>query len=249
MRLPTICALLLALIVPTLHAQTKSIHVEVAVVHPHKPTGDDPSSRQVIGGRFVATATTVQTLIRTAFGIDPSAIVNAPAWTENELFDMQATIADHAEITTPEQFQQLMLSLLQDQFGFRFHRDQREGPVYWLVLDKPGKIGPALKETKPGTRMNISMNGGRSIDMRVANISMTDFAKSMQKSAGRTIEDRTGLTGKYDFQIRWATDPSPESDDPTLFTVIREQLGLRLQSAKGPVDIIVVDNVTHPASE
>lgn len=249
MRLPAICALLLALIVPALHAQTKPVRVEVAVVHPHKPTGDDPSSRQVIGGRFVATATTVQTLIRTAFGIDPKAIVNAPPWTESELFDMQATIADHAEITNPEQFQELILSLLQDQFGFRFHRDQHEGPVYWLVVDKPGKIGPALKETKPGTRMNISMNGGHRTEMRVANVSMTDFAKSIQKQAGRTIEDRTGLTGKYDFQIRWATDPSPESDDSTLFSVIREQLGLRLQSAKGPIDTIVVDNVTRPAAE
>lgn len=249
MRLPTLCALLFALTVPTLHAQIQPIHVEVAAVHPHKPTGDDPSNRQIIGGRFVATATSVQTLIRSAFGIDPNAIVNAPAWTESELFDMQATIADHAQITTPEQFQQLMLSLLQDQFGFRFHRDQREGPIYWLVVDKPGKIGPALKETKPGTVMNISMNGGRRIEMRVANVSMNDFAKSIQKRAGRTIEDHTGLTGNYDFQIHWADDPSPESDDSTLFTVIREQLGLRLQSAKGPIEIIVVDNVTHPASE
>jgi len=248
MRLST-CALFVALVVPALHAQTKPVHVEVAVVHPHKLTGDDPSNRQIVGGRFVATATSVQTLIRSAFGIDPKAIVNAPAWTESELFDMQATIADHAAITTPEQFQQLILSLLQDQFGFSFHRDQREGPVYWLVVDKPGKTGPALKETKPGTPMNMSMNGDRRIEMRVTNASMTDFAKSIQKRAGRTVEDHTGLTGKYDFQIRWATDPSPESDDGTLFTVIREQLGLRLQSAKGPIDVIVVDNVTRPASE
>lgn len=248
MRLST-CAVFLALVVPVLHAQTQPIRVEVAAVHPHKLTGDDPSNRQVIGGRFVATATSVQTLIRSAFGIDPKAIVNAPAWTESELFDMQATIADHAEITTPEQYQQLLLSLLKDQFGFQFHRDQREGAVYWLVLDKPGKTGPALKETKPGTPMNMSMNGDRRIDMRVTNASMTDFAKSIQKRAGRTIEDHTGLAGRYDFQIRWATDPSPESDDPTLFAVIREQLGVRLQPAKGPIDVIVVDNVTHPVSE
>ncbi|MEZ2348180.1 TIGR03435 family protein [Terriglobus sp. RCC_193] len=249
MRLPTICALFFAFAIPALHAHTQPIHIDVAAVHPHKSTGDDPSNRQVIGGRFIATATSVQTLIRTAFGIDPKAIVNAPAWTESELFDMQATIADHAEITTPEQFQQLILSLLQDQFGFRFHREQREGPVYWLVVDKPGKTGPALKETKPGTPMNMSMNGDRRIDMRVTNASMTDFAKSIQKRAGRTIEDHTGLSGRYDFQLRWATDPSPESDDATLFAVIREQLGLRLQSAKGPIEVIVVDNVNRPVSE
>lgn len=236
---------LLLLAGTSLSAQT----VEVASIHPHKSTGDDPSNRQVLGGRFVTTATTVQTLIRSAFGIDPKAILNAPAWTESETFDIQATIADHAEIKTPEQYSHLVLSLLEQHFGFKYHREQREAPTYWLVLDKSGKPGPALTQTKPGTPMNISMNGGNHIDMRATNVSMNDFAKAIQKRAGRPTEDHTGLPGSYDLHLQWATDPSPESDDPTLSAVLKEQLNLKLQPAKGQVEVILIDAITHPTND
>lgn len=229
----------------SMHAQT----VEVASIHPHKATGDDPSNRQVIGSRLVITATTPQTLIRSAFGIDPKAILNAPAWTESETFDIQATIADHAAVTTPAQFGHLVLSLLEQHFGLKYHREQREAPTYWLVLDKAGKPGPGLVATKPGTPMNISMNGGNRIDMRATNITLNDFAKAIQKRAGRPTEDHTGIPGSYDLHLQWATDPSPESDDPTLPTVLKEQLGLKLQPAKGQVDVIVVDAIHQPTAE
>jgi uncharacterized protein (TIGR03435 family) len=229
----------------SLPAQT----VEVASIHPHKSTGDDPSNRQVIGGRFVATGTSVQTLIRTSFGIDPKAILNAPAWTESETFDIQATIADHSEIKTPEQYSHLVLSLLEQHFGLKYHREQREAPTYWLVLDKAGKPGPGLIATKPGTPMNISMNGGNRIDMRATNISMQDFAKAIQKRAGRSTEDHTGLADRYDLHLQWATDLSPESDDPTLSAVLKEQLGLKLQPAKGQTEVIVIDAINHPTTD
>jgi uncharacterized protein (TIGR03435 family) len=230
----------------TLHAQT----VEVASIHLHKSTGDDPSNRNVLpGGRFVATATSVQTLIRSAFAMDYRAIVNAPAWTENETFDIQAITTDHADIKTPEQYSRLLLSLLETQFGFHYHREQREGPVFWLTLDKPGTLGPALKPSTPGAPLNLSMNGDRRIQMRATNITMNDLAKSLQKRAGRTIEDRTGLTGGYDFQIAWAPDPSADSDDPGLPTVLKEQLGLKLLSTKGPIETVVVDAINRPTTE
>lgn len=245
------CALLLCLLTPALpsHAQTFApIRIEVASVRPHKPvTGDDPSNRKVLpGGRFVASATSVHTLIRTAFGVDDKAIVNAPGWTESETFDINATTVDHAEVTTPEQFKQLMLSLLQDQFGFRFHLEQREGPVYWMELDKPGKLGPDLKESAPGTQQNISMNGDRTVVMNVSSATMADFAKSISRRAGRIVEDHTNLTGLFDSHIRWSSDPTPDSDDPSLAAALKEQLGLKLKPAKGPVKIILVENVTHP---
>jgi uncharacterized protein (TIGR03435 family) len=228
------------------HAQT----IEVASIHPHKLTGDDPSNRNVLpGGRFVATATSVQTLIRSAFAMDYRAILNAPAWTESELFDITATTNEHQDITKPEQYSHLLLSLLETQFGFHYHREQREGAVFFLVLDRPNKPGPLLKPSAPGTQLNLSMNGDRRIQLRATNLTMYDFAKSLQKRAGRTIEDRTGLTGGYDFQIQWAPDPSPESDDPSLPTVLKEQLGLKLQPAKDRVDVIIIDAINHPTTD
>lgn len=230
----------------TLPAQT----VEVASIRPHKSTGDDPSNRNVLpGGRFVATATSVQTLIRSAFGMDYRAILNAPAWTESELFDITATTNEHQDITKPEQYSRLLLSLLETQFGLRYHKDQREGSVFFLVLDKPGKLGPLLRPSAPGTQLNLSMNGDRSIQLHATNLTMYDFAKSLQKRAGRTIEDHTGLTGGYDFQIQWAPDPSPESDAPSLPTVLKEQLGLKLQPAKSQIEVVIIDAITRPTTD
>jgi hypothetical protein len=107
-----------------------TLRFEVASVHPHRATGNDPSDRQVLpGGRFVATATTVRTLIRIAFGTDDNRISGAASWIDNETFDIDAITADHAEVTSPQQFQQVLLALLEDRFQFKFHREQREAPV------------------------------------------------------------------------------------------------------------------------
>jgi len=239
-----------------LYAQTQSpspatvapLSFEVISIHPHQSTGDDPSSRKVLpGGRFVATATSVRTLIRIAFGTEDDRISGAPHWIDNETFDINAVIAGHAEIKTPQQFQQLILSLLQERFDFKFHRKQIEAPVYWLELDKPGKTGPGLKPSTPGEQPNMSNNSnGAKADMRVTNSTMTDIAAALRRQAGRPVEDHTGLQGAYDFEIQWAPDETADSADPSLFTVLKEQLGLKLRPAKGADQSIVIDHIAEP---
>jgi uncharacterized protein (TIGR03435 family) len=225
------------------------LRFEVASIHPHHSDGDDPSNRQVLpGGRFVATATTVRTLIRIAFGTDDNRISGAPRWTDNETFDINAVTVGHAEVTTPQQFQQLILSLLEDRFQLKFHREQKEVSVYWLELDKPGKLGPALKPSTPESQPNMSTNsnGSRSV-MKVSKMSMTDIAAAFRRQSGRPVEDRTGLHGMYDFEVRWAPDETADSADPSLFTVLKEQLGLKLHPAKGTDEILVIDRIAEPS--
>src|SRR6185437_7031237 len=95
------------------------LQFEVASIHPHRFAGDEPSDRRVLpGGRFVATATNVRTLLRIAFGTDDNRMSGAPGWIDSETFDINAVSADHAEIKTPQQFQQVILSLLEDRFQF-----------------------------------------------------------------------------------------------------------------------------------
>lgn len=183
-------AILLALAVTPLHlaAQAPSspaapplFRFEVASIRPHRFAGDEPSNRRILpGGRFIATATTVRTLIRIASGLDDNRMSGGPGWIDNEFFDINAMIADHAEVKTPEQFQQLILSLLEERFGFKFHREQKEGPVYWLELNKPGKLGPALKPSGPDSQPNMSnnSNGARS-EMKVSKMSMVDIAAGL----------------------------------------------------------------------
>ncbi len=220
-------------------ASQPPIRVEVASIRLNKGGGDEPSNRKVLpGGRFVATATTVRTLIRVAFGTDDNRISGLPSWVDNETYDIDATTANHAEVSNPQQFQQLLLSLLEDRFQLKFHREQKEGPVYWLVLDKLGKFGPALKPSVPATEQSMSTNsnGAKSV-MRVSQMSMADIAAGLRRQAGRPVEDHTGLQGNFDFQIEWAPEETADSNDASLFTVLKERLGLKLQPAKGVTEM------------
>ena len=202
------------------------------------------------GGRFVATGTTARAFIRIAMGADDNRISGAPNWIDTETFAVNAITANHTEVTTPQQFQQLILSLLEDRFQFKFHREEVAAPVYWLELVKPGRPGPGLKPSAADAQPNMSTNtnGGKTV-MRVTNMTITDIAAGLRRQTGRPVEDHTGLAGKYDFQIEWSRDEAPESEDPSLFTVVKEQLGLRLQPAKGTAETIVVDQITRPSAD
>ncbi len=231
-------------------AEQLLLRFEVASIRPHQSAGDEPSNRRVLpGGRFVATATTVRTLIRIAFGIDDNRMSGTPGWIDNETFDIDATIVDHREVTTPQQFQQLILSLLEDRFQLKFHREQKEGPVYWLELNKPGRFGPALKLSAPDSQPNMSTNSnGSRAAMKVSKMSMADIAAALRRQVGRPVEDHTDLKGNFDFQIEWTPEETPDSTDPSLFTVLKEQLGLKLQSAKGSVENLVIDQLSQPSA-
>jgi uncharacterized protein (TIGR03435 family) len=224
------------------------LRFEVASIRPHQFTGDEPSNRLMLpGGRFVATATTARALIRIAFGTDDARIASAPNWIDNETFDMNAITVDHVEVTNPQQFQELILSLLEDRFQLKFHREQNEATVYWLIVDKPGKLGPGLKPSNLDSRPNMSTNfNGSSAVMKVSKMSMTDVAAALRRQAGRPVEDHTGLKGDFDFQIEWASEETPDSADPSLFTVLKEQLGLKLQPAKGTIETSVIDHIEQP---
>jgi uncharacterized protein (TIGR03435 family) len=226
------------------------LRFEVASIHPHRFAGDEPSDRRVFpGGRFVATATTVRTLLRIAFGTDDNRMSGAPSWIDNETFDIDAITADHVDITTPQQFQRLILSFLEDRFQLKFHREQEEGPVYWLELDKPGKLGPALKLSTPESQPNMSTNSnGSTVVMKASKTTMADMAAALRRQAGRPVEDHTDLNGSFDFQIEWAPEETQDSADPPLNTVLKEQLGLKLQSAKGAIETLVIDQIAHPSA-
>ena len=223
---------------------------EIASIRPHRFAGDEPSDRRVLsGGRFVATATTVRTLLRIAFGIDDNLMSGAPGWIDNETFDISAITADHAEIKTPEQLQRLVLSLLEDRFQLKFHRDQNQGAVYWLELERPGKLGPSLKLSTPESQPSMSTNSnGSTTVMRVSKMSMTDIAGAFRRQAGRSVEDHTGVKGSFDFQIEWAPQETQDSVDPSFSTVLKEQLGLKLQSAKGTIETLVIDRIARPSA-
>jgi len=225
------------------------LRFEVISVRAHKSAGNESSDRRVLpGGRFVATGTTARTLMRIAFGTDDNRMSGTPGWADNEIYDIDAITVDHTEITTPQQFQQYILSLLEERFQLKYHREQKEGPVYWLELSTPGKTGRDLKPSGPDSQPNMSTNsnGSRTM-MKATKMSMVDTAAALRRQAGRPVEDHTNLKGDFDFQIEWAPEETPDSNDPSLFTVLKEQLGLTLKPAKGAIETLVIDQIAHPS--
>ncbi|WP_245781896.1 TIGR03435 family protein [Granulicella pectinivorans] len=244
-----LCLAPVCLMAQTVAAAPAPVPFEVVSIRPHQLTGNDPSDRKILpGGRFVARATSVRTLIRIATGLDDNRISGAPGWIDGELFDIDATTADRAEVKTASQFQGLILSLLEERFQFKFHRAEKEGQVYWLEVDKPGKLGPSLKLSAEDAKPNMSVNANSArTQMKVSSMSMTDIAAGMNRQVGKPVQDHTDLKGLYDFQIEWSAEDAPNASSPSLFTVVKEQLGLKLQPAKGVIGTMVIDRVERPS--
>jgi uncharacterized protein (TIGR03435 family) len=140
----------------------------------------------------------------------------------------------------------MLQSLLADRFQLRVHYESRIQPIYELVLAKGGfKLKPLPADHERGGM------SGRPGEMILHGMSIADLARSLSMSneAGRAVVDKTGLTGNYEIDLKWTPDDQQGTPDAgsTLFTALEEQLGLKLEPAKGPVDTLVIDHVEKPS--
>jgi len=190
-------------------------------------------------------------------------IAGAPDWLSEESYDIVAKVdeADLANWQKPEMTQTMLHAMLQTMLAERFkvlvHHESREAPVYNLVVAKGGpKFKQAENLDTAGTGMigtNVRVTPGPS-GIRYNGISMAILTQTLLPGmAGRPVVDKTGLPGFYDLTLpdlkRLSMIPSlpPSGDDETIFTVLPEALGLRLESAKGLVDTLVIDHVERPS--
>jgi uncharacterized protein (TIGR03435 family) len=228
---------------------------EVASVRPAK---SDCSFTTYGGppGRYMAICTTLWGLIYNAYGVRsindyPPGL---PPWADNDRFDIDAkanddTVAAIKKLSNQEQEQltrDMLQSLLADRFQLRVHYESKVRPVYELVLAKVGsKLKPLRANQKPG--WGKSDHG----EFILHGKSIAEFANGLTFSnlVGRTVVDKTGLIGNYSFDLKWTPDDQQGTPDagPTLFTALEEQLGLKLEPAKGPVDSLVIDHVEKPS--
>jgi uncharacterized protein (TIGR03435 family) len=136
----------------------------------------------------------------------------------------------------------MVQALLADRFQLKLHTETRTLPAYDLVLAKGGsKLLPSESNGKSIGVSRTHFNG--------QGLGMTSIAEELSKIAGRVVVDKTALTGRYDLKLQWTPDDGAagDTDAPTLFTAIQEQLGLKLEPAKEPVPVLVVDHVEQPS--
>jgi len=231
------CILIVA-ILSCARAQTPA-NFEVASIRPNHSGGLNTRIDTPDGGRLVVTNASLKTLIRNAFGILSFQLAGGPGWLDTDMYDIEAKTGDAGRITQ-ERLKLLLQSLLADRFALRYHRETRELPVYALAI---GKGGSRLKRNTSGQRP--SMNTSRLTDrarMIGTGVPMAELASNLGNQLGRIVVDDTGLDGFFDFTMEWVPDGQPDSLYPSIFTAVQEQLGLKLEARKGPVEVIVIDS-------
>ncbi len=241
-------ALLLCLVASALHAQT----FEVASVKPAKPYKGGPIDISVKGGpgtddpgRIVFSNAAMSVLLISAFGVEYYQL-SGPDWLPQDMFDVTVKVPPGA---TKDQVKIMLRNLLAERFGLAFHREKRDMNAWVLTAGNGG-----LKQSEPGTKANLTCK----------KCSMAQFADRLGQPGGKPVFDATGLTGIYDFALSYEPDygvckgcdgpPPPAASasvdtPPILRVALRQQLNLKLEQKKMPVDVVVIDRLERTPSE
>jgi len=235
--------------------EPKRTAFEVASIKP----GDPSNPRTVMGiqtGRFNAANATLKMLIDFAYDVRDNQIFGGPKWIDSDRFTIEAKPEGAA---TGPQIRLMMQSLLEERFKLALHRETKDGQVFQLVVAKGGSKLKEVPDAGQGGRRGLMMGRGQ---LNGTAAPMENLVAQLSQQLGRPMIDKTGLTGKYDFTLQWTPDPGqgamfgppgadapppPDPNGPTIFTALQEQLGLRLESAKGPVEVLVIERAEKPA--
>ena len=213
---------------------------EVASIKPNASGEMSSRSGTRPGGRYIGTNMSLKGLVMQAYGLQHFQVTGGPGWIETDRYDINAK----GEENVPERQISLMLqSLLAERFKLKVHRETKESGIYSLVV---GKNGVKLQ---PSSAQGVSFGvGGRKITAQGA--SMADLANLLTIQVRQPVLDKTGVAGRFDITLSWVPDAASATAGvdaaPSIFTVIQEQLGLRLEPGKGPVEILVIDSAEKP---
>ena len=223
---------------------------EVASVRPAGACGQGGSIAP--GGTTFRASVPLLGLITFAYDVRPDQIEAAPAWASSACFEIVAKSG--RPDPDPKRFlaeqREKVQNLLADRFHLRIRRESRERAVYALMVDKNE---PKMRENKDLTSAPYPLIKTIAPGRFVAQIvSMPYLAQFLAGRVGRMVIDQTGLKSSYDFTLEWTPDAPPlagtttEATGPSLFTALREQLGLRLDSTRVPVDFLVIEQLDQP---
>ena len=252
----------------------------MASVKPNR-SGTDRWDFDAPPGRVVGTNVVLRDLIRFAYNIyggDWDIRIDAPEWIKTTRFDIDATTPG---AVPPARAMSMLRRLLTDRFALKVHYENRERPVYELVRARPdGRLGPQntannvdcgvlgaanqaaiaagkppLVTFDPSKRPVCGSRGTGPNEISSGAFTMEQLAMQLSRPAGRAVMNNTGLSGGFDYDLRWAPDQtgpdagaSREPTAPSIFTALEEQLGLKLVPATGPVQVLVIDSISPPTA-
>ena len=232
-------------------ADAASPAYDVVSIKPDK-SGSGHSSIDSSNYRYTATNVSLRRMLEDAYGVKEDLISGMPKAVNDARFDVMAKAVDPdlkvLSKLTREQYRAMLRPFLMDRFQVKVHTEIKQMPVYEMVVVKGGpKFTEAAESSKEHSGTYINNR-----ELTAYSISMTTLANSLYNQVQRTVIDKTGLTGKYDVALKWSPEDSadPASDAaPPIFTALREQLGLKLQPATRPVEVLVVDHAEMPSPD
>ncbi len=201
------------------------------------------------GGRFIATGMPIWPLIMKAYGVRDFQLAGDVDWKYSQRFDIAAK--PDGEVSD-EKVLLMLQALLADRFKLKLHRETKEMQVYVMTVAKNGpKNGPKLTAAEPSETGGIRIRGmGRLAGISASTLQLaeglSDLALNGRHFLDRPVLDRTGLSGVYNFNLEWTPEGAPDPFGPSIFTAIQEQLGLKLETQKAPVEILVIDRLEKP---
>ena len=216
---------------------------EVASIHANVSSEIGQSFFELNGvGRLTARNAVVWDLIRQAFGLRDSQMAGGPAWIKSDGFDIQAKASTNATGVERPRMLQMLQTLLEDRFHLRWHHEMREMTVYAL------RVAPGGHKLDPATEGPRSMRTG---SVSAPSLTPESLCQILEHETRRLVVDQTGLKDSYAIELQWARDiaggtPDLDTSRPSLFTAVKEQLGLRLDPAKLPVQVFVIDEARRP---
>lgn len=245
---------LLVLVVSAAAFGQRPPEIEVASIKPSDPNNRGFGIIRPMPGNqtYYAKNMTLRTMMTVAYTVTDRQIAGGPDWVGAELWDMNAK-ANRA--CTTDELHDLLAKLLEERFRLKLKREKRDLPVWELVVEKGGHKMPVhdASDIDRGP-MGPGPNGR---GMAGKNIPMKYFAFVLSRLLDRNVVDKTGLDGYFDVTLDFVreqqgvrvdgTPPPPPQDGPTIFEALQKQLGLRLVSARGPVDFLVIDHVERPS--
>jgi uncharacterized protein (TIGR03435 family) len=275
-RLMTITALLLVGTVDTAAQSpspvTSALAFEVASIRRNVSADQGASVRTQPGGALTITNNTLFNIIRNAYNVQGfQIIIEGPDWINRDRWNIVAKAEGNPQ---GPQMMGMLQSLVADRFKADIRRETRELQVYALTLARSdGRLGPQLTPSTvdcaalaaartagappPPPRTDGRPTCGMNINPGVATAGgylIADIARNLSGATGRIIVDKTGLTGRYDMELKWTPDPTQGSpsttfDGGSLFTAVQEQLGLKLEAQRAPVEVLVVYSAERPVED
>jgi uncharacterized protein (TIGR03435 family) len=260
-RFPVLIASIVLSLMPTAwvafsQATQPRLTFDVAAIHPAKPGSDRGFIKPSPGGDgYLVENASVKTMMAVIYRVPTRQITGGPDWFNTATFNVETKAGGTYSV---DDLHTMFKNLLADRFGLRFHTEIKPGAVYELVADK---AGVKMKPDGITTGLAIPINPQRPshyVGVKVPMEYLCWFLGQQMRSDPRPVLDKTGLTQVYDFELEFSPElpPGLTKEDlvpelqnlPTLFDAVREQLGLRLIPAKGPVTEYVIDHVEQPSA-